>query len=676
MTTVDSTAMIHDPSVTVNPLGDQDAERQRGAKYNRAKVGSARPSSLLYTWGPGSIVDLPNFNIMPCGYNDWDRIYDRRDNAPVIHAPKLRAAVARLMRSHHIELRRHPWQAKRQVMSAEGTDLGVPSRVFPQWLRCTGCDLLGPLSYFEYKNTHPYRPDFAEFTHGACRGRRGKAKSRNRTAIAARYLLVCANGHLDEFPYYLWVHRGHNCEETTENTPRLKMSSRTAGQTASATIECTACGAKRGMNEAQGNAGRAKLPPCRGRHPHLDAFFPCGGDTRVMLIGASNLWFPVTQSTIVMPAATPEDHEDLAQQVRAALGPLLHQFRDKPDTLRGALLGKEMYTLATLPDDQFTALVELAAQPAQPAAPEAQSRDWDPIELLVPEWHYLCQDRYADGRRDEVSGLTLSRRHRGNALPPQISRVLAVESLRKVNALIGFTRVDEIDRIGDIDDRLVKLTRTDKPKWTVATEDLGEGIFLQLDEQAVADWEHKVYTSSIWKAHTEAHERNFANRTSDTADTKGGHQKRFQPPRYWLVHGLAHILIRELAMRCGYNAASLSERLYAWRAADGRPAAAGLLICTTASDSDGTLGGLVQQSHPALLEKIVNNALRRATRCPSDPMCAKRAPREPEDFLHGAACHCCIMASETSCERANRFLDRRFLIDLPGNSLGFFALPE
>jgi hypothetical protein len=31
------------------------------------------------------------------------------------------------------------------------------------------------------------------------------------------------------------------------------------------------------------------------------------------------------------------------------------------------------------------------------------------------------------------------------------------------------------------------------------------------------------------------------------------------------------------------------------------------------------------------------------------------------------------MASETSCERANRFLDRRFLINLPGSDVGFFG---
>ena len=43
--------------------------------------------------------------------------------------------------------------------------------------------------------------------------------------------------------------------------------------------------------------------------------------------------------------------------------------------------------------------------------------------------------------------------------------------------------------------------------------------------------------------------------------------------------------------------------------------------------------------------------------------------------LHGAACHCCVFASETTCERSNRFLDRRFLVPLPGNDLAFFGTP-
>ena len=39
-------------------------------------------------------------------------------------------------------------------------------------------------------------------------------------------------------------------------------------------------------------------------------------------------------------------------------------------------------------------------------------------------------------------------------------------------------------------------------------------------------------------------------------------------------------------------------------------------------------------------------------------------PKGKEEFLHGAACHFCLFLSETSCERTNRFLDRRLLLGL------------
>ncbi|MDR3202568.1 MAG: DUF1998 domain-containing protein, partial [Bifidobacteriaceae bacterium] len=150
---------------------------------------------------------------------------------------------------------------------------------------------------------------------------------------------------------------------------------------------------------------------------------------------------------------------------------------------------------------------------------------------------------------------------------------------------------------------------------------------------------------------------------------------RLRPPRYWLLHTFSHALIRQMAMSSGYGAASLTERIYAWPGTGDRPASSGVLICTTASDSDGTLGGLVSLSRPECLAAIVAEALRGLTRCSSDPVCARRVPHDPEDFLHGAACHCCVMASETSCEIANRFLDRRFVVSLPGDhaGLGFFG---
>lgn len=664
-------SLLYNEQRPVDPLGDVDAENEKQVKHNRAKVGSGRPTSLLYTYGPGAIMDLPQFTIMPTGLDDWNRIWRRREaDPPQIHAPRLRQAVRTHMRAPNVQLRPFPWQPKRNMFSNEGADLGVPARVFPQWLRCTGCDMLGLVSQFSYVNTHPYRSDLARFEHPRCPGRSGEGKA-TRPAVPARYLLACAAGHLDEFPYDLWVHRGRACGKA--EFPVLKMIDRTAGKGASAMIRCASCGLQRPMNEAQGQAGALKLPKCRGRHPHLDAFEPkgCGAETKLMLIGASNLWFPSTLSIIVMPESAEEKASDLADQLRVALGDKLAKYAGDLDLIRDFAATAKV-DVTSQADGELTALVATALEPTPSEEDQEEKlRDWDPVDLLVPEWRYLLKDPIGDRHEDPASGLTLSRRARDPQLRPEITRVLAAERLRKVNALTGFTRIDAFDRVGDVPRRLVPLTRERYPDWTVATEDRGEGVFLQLDEARVAAWEQKVLASEIWESHRQAHRRNFNRRFSETAENIDA-DDRLRPPRYWLLHTLAHVLIRGMAMECGYSAASLSERLYAWPGTDERPPAAGLLIVTTASDSDGTLGGLVSLSEPARLQQVVSSALERASRCSSDPICARRTPADPEDFLHGAACHCCVMASETSCERANRFLDRRFLIDLPGSSLGFF----
>ncbi|MFI5959767.1 DrmB family protein [Cryptosporangium sp. NPDC051539] len=666
--------LLYDADSAVDPLADADKQEGKKTKFNRAKVGSARPSSLLYTYGPGAIIDLPQFTIMPTGFDDWDRVWARTDgNPPEIRAPRLREIVAKILRSRDVQLRPHPRQPKKFNLSSEGNNLGVPARVFPQWLRCTGCDHLGKLPEFSYDNTHPYRTDLARFEH-RCTGRKG---SRTRApmkhaAVPARYLLACVDGHLDEFPYDIWVHRGQPCAQSDQ--PPLRMVDRTAGKGASAIIECAVCEVRRPMNEAQGEGGQDKLPRCRGRLPHLDAFAEggCKNETRLMLVGASNLWFPSTQSIIVMPESEAEQADVLVTKIRATLGDALDEYHHDLKTLR-VLLQVGKVEVGDLSDEQLRSIVDTARKPAESVEEQRKwLESWDPVDLLVPEWRYLQVEPLNARHEDEISGLTLSARERSPQLRPEVTRVLAVEKLRKVNALVGFTRIDDMDRAGDLPARLAPLARAKYPKWTVATEDRGEGIFLQLDEGAVATWERRVHTSSLWRAHVDAHERNFSRRFSETA-AQVSHLDRFKPPRYWLVHTFAHVLIRQLAMTCGYSAASLSERLYAWEESDNRSAAAGLLICTTASDSDGTLGGLVQLSDPARLQGVVSTALLRATRCSSDPICAMRQPENPEDFLHGAACHCCVMASETSCERANRFLDRRLLVDLPGSSLGFFG---
>ncbi len=49
-------------------------------KSERPKVGEIRPNQLLYTYGIGSIVDLPNISVIIMGLDGWDRGYLKEVN--------------------------------------------------------------------------------------------------------------------------------------------------------------------------------------------------------------------------------------------------------------------------------------------------------------------------------------------------------------------------------------------------------------------------------------------------------------------------------------------------------------------------------------------------------------------------------------------------------------------
>jgi hypothetical protein len=66
--------------------------------------------------------------------------------------------------------------------------------------------------------------------------------------------------------------------------------------------------------------------------------------------------------------------------------------------------------------------------------------------------------------------------------------------------------------------------------------------------------------------------------------------------RYVLLHTLSHALINELAIECGYSSASLQERIYSRAPGEGPEPMAGILLCTSAPDAEGTLGGLPPQT--------------------------------------------------------------------------------
>ena len=100
---------------------------------------------------------------------------------------------------------------------------------------------------------------------------------------------------------------------------------------------------------------------------------------------------------------------------------------------------------------------------------------------------------------------------------------------------------------------------------------------------------------------------------------------------------------------------------------------AGVLIYTSAPDSEGTLGGLCALGEPKKLGRHLHQAFDKMWLCASDPLCAEHHPGNG-DTLHGAACHACSFLPETCCERGNKYLDRSVLVKtVERDDLAFFG---
>ena len=238
-----------------------------------------------------------------------------------------------------------------------------------------------------------------------------------------------------------------------------------------------------------------------------------------------------------------------------------------------------------------------------------------------------------------------------------IEKVVLVERLREVRALIGFTRIEspgDFESIADIpDEQRAPLSRRD-PLWVPGAEVRGEGLFIQFKEDVVAKWCESV--TDLEGIFFDAHRRWRKVRNIPKPEAA------FPGIRYILLHSFAHAIMRQIALECGYAQASIRERIYSQEAGTNKNAMAGILLYTSAADSEGTLGGLVNIGDPDNLGRHFEQALEQARVCSSDPLCAEHHPGLDKRSLHGAACHACLFSPETSCERGNKYLDRRVLI--------------
>lgn len=610
-------------------------------KHYKYKVGEIRPTQLLFTYGIGAIVDLPEIAVIVMGLEDW---LSQPDTVREIVEDRLLAAVRRVVGYQVDKFLTPP-----AVVDADGfispfdemARVGVPVATFPRWMVCPSCQLLASLDsgLFELK-ADLYHPDRTHYVHSNC----NKAK-KPPTVVPARFLVACENGHLDDFPWVEFVHLNSGiCQSPLLRLFELAPS----GEARDLYVKCESCSQSKRLSQAFGQANRENMPKCRGRRPHLRDYEEGGCDRKMrpIVLGASNLWFPMVFTSIAVPT-TSVKIDQLVQENWATLNAattkaVLAAFRQ---------IG-QLGELRKYDDDDIWEAIERRRQHVSEESEESE----EPPDLKEPEWKIFTQanpDVTSDDFRLCVVDVPTD-------YADVINGVLMVERMREVRAIAGFTRIDSPGEFsepgaGDEIENIAPLSRI-PPKWVPAVEVRGEGIFIQFSEEKIATWlqrkEVVSQNADFLEAHTRWREARFLENPYDY----------YPGIRYVMLHTFAHALMRQLSMESGYSAASLRERIYSNNAEGPGGPMAGILIYTSASDSEGTLGGLVKLGEPQTLGRHIQSALEEASLCASDPICAETPPSVNGISLHAAACHACMFVPETSCERGNKYLDRSVLV--------------
>jgi hypothetical protein len=476
---------------------------------------------------------------------------------------------------------------------------------------------------------HRYFTSFDDNRCSFCEG--------DKPLVPSRFVIACPRGHIDDFPYQEWVHRGRFDGDASHD-----LSLRTSGVTASlrdVEISCS-CGKQETLDRAFRMNALRGIKRCSGERPWLgsSAVEHCEETPRTVQRGGSNVWFAVPRSALSIPPWSEGAFKALNEWwfIMRAI---------EPGALKGTIAAMGIADKAGYSVDELVAAV-IARKAAQDAGPEGESSirrdEYKALERGRPELavaqDFVCVP--AEG---------------GSGVSEWFDLVMAVPRLREVRALEGFTRVNGPEP-GD-NDRMAALFKTD-PGWLPAMEVAGEGVFLKLNADRLASWETRVDVAG----RGEKIDRNYRRRFADI----GKVPDRQITPRFVLLHTLAHLLINQWALECGYPAASLRERIYA------DDTMAGVLLYTATSDSAGSLGGVVGLATTKRLRPAIEEMLARAAWCSSDPLCGE-SEGSGVDSLNLAACHACSLLPETSCEETNVLLDRALVLGVPGVlGLGYF----
>jgi len=619
-------------------------KKSKNANTKRAE-GQIRQSQMVTTYGPGAMVDLVDRAVVIGGLEHWgygSEGYEHLDD------PRLRRSLIPRLKAldPNLDLAAEGYFRLAPACDARNPSprTGVRALEFPRWFVCQGCRRLA-------RANDAFEPHKERYRHACERGRYSHA-------VPVRFVAACKHGHLSDFPWISFAHDEKACER-----PELYLREGATGDVARIIVECRNCESFRPLSQA------AVLPfRCDGDRPWLGGWAAnegCREQLKLLVRTASDAYFAQVVSALRLPEPAPnpltlkireKDIWDILQHTTTL--DQLRAFTGIPK-IASALEGVSLEDALDAIDNERSADKGRAERPLRSAEYERLTTAPDEVPgVLAPEGVQFAAFTIPERRAD---------------LPPNVSRLVVVPELREVRVQISFSRFAALSANlqGEYDftrtpgkARPAVLTLpTGNEKWLPAAEVRGEGIFFELDPDAVAAWEEREAVQ----------ERAETLLRAFIADGQNGD---FPGIRFYLLHSLSHLLLTAISLECGYAASSIRERIYCEAVPPGsaRGGMAGVLLTTGTTGSEGTLGGLVEEGRR--LRHHLREAWQLGRLCSNDPVCAAHDPASDasDRRLEGAACHGCLYVAECSCERFNRYLDRALVVPTIGNDreLAFF----
>lgn len=599
--------------------------REIARKYKRKLVGELCRHQILTYYGCGALVDFPRFSGIMAGLDNWP--IQMLPETAKIHERNLETMLGK--------------EFFYQVISPENDfdkAFSIPAYRFPSWYYCPECHRLDRYNKIAKPISGKSSDLNSPLICNYCSDEIKQVK-----LIPSRFVVSCLNGHLDDFPYVWWTHRKHGiCDN-----PKLKLEYKgSTGDFGSIHICCETCKQEVTMKECMNKDALAKIK-CSCKMPWLgfeDGHWftdpkECNETPRVIQRSANNVYYPVNKSALTIPPWSEQ-----LQSVFASKDMIFKDIfgeEDKEEIVRR--LKKQFAKDAELYGENESAFIEAAFHRYRDIPENVNEKS-----LRMDEYMAFCGEDIDDDLFKTESVEVPS------FISDYISQIKLVKKLREVVVLQGFRRIlPGAEDLGSPNEVFSPISKHPM-NWLPGIEFYGEGIFIKLNKEKVAEWERvnanryfqmaKRYESGKWIK-------------NEMFDGKA--------PRFVLLHTLSHLLIKQLTEQCGYTSASIKEKIYSTME-NKTLEMCGILIYTSTTGTDGSLGGLVREGYTDRMKTTFENMLQESSWCSNDPLCIES---KSQGFmgLNYSACHACALLPETSCEAMNCFLDRASVVGTPDN---------